>query len=181
MAGVNELGQKAREEDADLGIGQIAEEALSKAGECAHRRPVYGRGNRARLGAAGSSERLDPKPYEIERPDQLQTREGHGRRAHHRCHADGCGKRPDRQASADAETCSERRLATMDEHILGDHGGVWARYHDHDGGDGNEYEQVNTHSVQSAKGACECRAAPSSNAIKRKSPVERGVSRGSVP
>ena len=50
---------------------------------------------------AGRAQCLEPEPDEIERADQLQGGEGHGRRAHHRCNPDRRRKRPHRQAGAD--------------------------------------------------------------------------------
>ena len=144
---VNELGQQAGEEDADLRVGQIALKPLTKATERAHGRPIPGREAPGRSSPAGSTERLEPEPDQVKRADQFQNRESHGGRAHNRCHPDCRRQRPDGEPGADTKRCPERSTATMKQNVLGDHGGVRPGHHDHDCRYADEHQEVGTHNT----------------------------------
>src|SRR5690348_2325029 len=82
---VDELGEEAREEDGDLRVEEVAREPLTKGAPA--------RRGRRRLG--GAEQRAQAEVNEVERADQLDRRERHGRGRDHRRQAERCRQRPD--------------------------------------------------------------------------------------
>src|SRR5262245_12688027 len=117
LASGRELRQEAREEDGDLRVAEVRQQALAEGDPRRDRTTddVAAVGG-ARL-AERAANRLQAEPAEVDRAGDLERDERGLGRAQERRDADSRRERPDRQSEGDAEDGEEAGAAAADERV----------------------------------------------------------------